>query len=282
MTKTYAVIGDPIAHSLSPLIHNTLYARYRLDCRYIPLQVKQQDVPEFFASTLGSRIAGCNVTMPNKAAVIPHLLDIHEDAALCRSVNTIAADGLKGWSTDAPGLRRAVEQAGFSYKGSTLLLYGAGGAASSIALDFARQGGAALYVCNRTAEKAHALVGFVRENSAIPMAGAICDADLPTVLPGCDLFFNTTPLGMSHTGLEFASLDFLGSLPPHALVCDLIYNPFETKLLARAKALGLATLNGLPMLIHQAFLSFEKWFGILPDEADYAAIWQALTSALGV
>lgn len=277
---TYAVIGDPIAHSLSPLIHNTLYQTYRLDCEYVPLHVPLKDVPAFMETRLGRDIAGCNVTMPDKAAVIPFLSWVQEEASLCQSVNTIAADGKKGWSTDAPGLRRALElEGGGDYQGKTLLLYGAGSAAAAIALDFARNGGKRLYLYNRTEAKAQRIAAFVRENS--PLSPKVVPGGcLEAVLPACDLFFNTTPLGMAHTGAEFPSLGFLDLLPARARVVDLIYNPLETALLQRAKARGLKTQNGLSMLICQAFLSFEHWFGIRPTEADYRSLLARLTLEL--
>ncbi len=281
MGKTYAVIGDPIEHSLSPSIHNTLYEIYKLDCEYIPLKISIEQIPDFFNTVLGKKISGCNVTMPDKQAVIPYLSWVDPDALLCQSVNTISAEEtLKGWSTDAPGLRTALAQFGCRYQGKNLLLYGAGSAASAIALDFARNGGESIAVCNRSRAKAEAICSLLSKNAPLP-AKAVWDETFLEALETCDLLINTTPLGMSHTGLQFASLDFLEALPGHAFVCDLIYNPFETRLLARAKELGLSCTNGLPMLIFQAFLSFQKWFGILPTMEDYKMIYEKLVSELG-
>jgi len=278
--KNYAVIGDPIAHSLSPVIHNTLYGIYGLPHEYIPIQISIEQIPFFFNTMLGKTISGCNVTMPGKRAVIPHLDWVEPDALLCGSVNTISAEGnLRGWSTDASGLRAALSQADVVYEGKTLLLYGAGSAAAAIALDFARHGGKALFVYNRSRDKADALGGFLAAHTTLP-ALSVSEKDFPEALRQCDLFLNTTPLGMRHTGLEFGSLDFMQQLPRDCFVCDLIYNPLETRLLAAAKARGLPHMNGLPMLICQAFLSFEKWFGILPSQADYHRIYAKLLSEL--
>lgn len=210
---TYAVIGDPIAHSLSPLIHNTLYQTYRLDCEYVPLHVPLKDVPAFMEARLGRDIAGCNVTMPDKAAVIPFLSWVQEEASLCQSVNTIAADGRKGWSTDAPGLRRALElEGGGDYQGKTLLLYGAGSAAAAIALDFARNGGKRLYLYNRTEAKAQRIAAFVRENS--PLSPKTVPAGcLEAVLPPATCFSTPRPWAWP-TGAEFPLWAFWICSPP--------------------------------------------------------------------
>lgn len=275
MSKTYAVIGDPIGHSLSPHIQNALYARYNLPHHYKAIKVSIDQIPDFFNTFFVNNLGGCNVTMPHKQRVLEYLQEIDPAAALCQSVNTIVRDdqtgALKGYSTDAPGLRAALASHGVFYQDKSLLLLGAGGAARAIALDFAQNGGKELVVAGRTASKAQGLCSFVIQHSQIHARSVPFDA-ITEDSRSCDLVINATPLGMQGTAQDFTSFAFLDALPTGAFVVDLIYNPAKTALLAQAERRGLPILNGLSMLIWQSFLSFEKWFGILPDNRDYFAI----------
>lgn len=265
----YAVIGDPIEHSLSPVIHNTLYEIYRLNCHYSKLRISIDQLPDFF-KTEAKNLAGFNVTMPLKKAVMEYLDKIHPDAALAQSVNTVQTDTLAGYSTDADGLKNAVLQAGHEYRNKSIFIYGAGGVTTSLALSFAKEA-RRIRIYNRTAATAEAICKTVSAHYPVDME-AVDRADIEKNLLDCDLFFNTTPLGMAGVSAQFGDLSFLRCLPKTCLVTDLIYNPAETALLKESRSLGLPILNGLPMLIHQAFLSFSLWFGITPTPSDYQKV----------
>ena len=267
--RSYAVIGDPIEHSLSPVIHNTLYRIYGLDCHYGRLKISIDQLPAFF-KTEAVNFAGFNVTMPLKQAVLPLLSSIHPDAILAQSVNTIQMDGLRGYSTDADGLKNAVLQAGHTYRDKSIFIYGAGGVTTALALSFAKEA-RRIRIYNRTAAKAEEICSKVSAHYAVDIQ-SIDSSNIEEALSDCDLFFNTTPLGMAGVSADFQDLSFLKRLPRHCLVTDLIYNPGETRLLRESRALGLPVLNGLPMLIHQGFLSFSIWFGIQPTAQDYATV----------
>lgn len=274
MRKNYCVIGSPIAHSLSPAIHNMLYARYGLECSY-GKELVRPDTLEGFLSSLDARgIYGFNITMPLKQTILPYLSSVSSEAS--GGVNTVVvqADGrLFGYSTDAAGFYASLTNIGSGYHGRNVVFIGAGAVTRLLAHDAVQKGAKSVVIVNRTPEKAQ---GIAREINA-------SFDSLPNIakhLKNCELLVNTTPLGMHGTGQDFEDLSFLDSLPVRAAVCDLIYSPAQTSFLQYAANRGLITMNGLGMLIWQAFFSFEKWFGILPDRGDYQAVEAALLKDL--
>ncbi|WP_066683889.1 shikimate dehydrogenase family protein [Christensenella intestinihominis] len=274
MRKNYCVIGSPIAHSLSPAIHNMLYARYGLECTYGRELVTPGTLASFIESIPARHISGFNITMPLKREILPHLHYISPEA--CDGVNTVVVrpEGLYGYSTDAQGFLTALRSAGSDYKDANIVFIGAGAVTKLLACDANEKGAKSIAIVNRTPEKAQKIARHI--NAAHDHL-----ANIGQYLQHCDLLVNTTPLGMSGTGSDFEDLSFLERLPSRAAVCDLIYSPAQTALLRSAQARGLKTMNGLGMLIWQAFFSFEKWFRILPDQTDYDAAAQELTRLLG-
>lgn len=265
MQKKYCVIGDPVAHSLSPLIHNKLYEIYGLgDCAYTLQRVTPGRLKVFIASMEKENIFGLNVTMPLKHEVVPYM-DVL-DPKVNDSVNTVVRQGgkLYGHSTDAAGFRRALADVCGGYAGQTAVFIGCGNAAKELIRDAAQRGAKKITVLNRT-------IG----NAQVFADGKTIFADtldhINNYMGDCSLLINTTPIGMAHMP-GFADLSFVRLLPQNACVCDLIYHPRKTLLLAEAEKHGHATINGLPMLVWQAFYSFEYFLGILPNEADYRTI----------
>ncbi|MEG1991548.1 MAG: shikimate dehydrogenase [Christensenella sp.] len=271
--KNYCVIGSPVAHSLSPVIHNTLYKIYGIDSSYAKHQVTADTLLAFIHSAHTENIAGFNVTMPLKKAILPYLKYVSPEAR--SSVNTVSVkpDGLYGYSTDAQGFYAALQNIGKTYKDTEIVFIGAGAVTRLLVHDAARKGAKKITLLNRTIEHAQKLAQEV--NAA---ADLLSNIELYT--KNCDLLINTTPLGMSGSQYDFASLDFINTLPKYATVCDLIYSPARTTLLARAHSCGLTVMNGLPMLIRQAFLSFEKWFDILPAESAYTKVLNQINELL--
>lgn len=267
--KQFAVIGDPIAHSLSPIIHNALYARHGLDCAYTAVHVRRDALDAFFHGR-ARELAGFNVTMPLKEAVLAYMDETDPEARAAGSVNTVVmGEQICGYSTDADGLRRAIAARGRSYAGQRVLLLGAGGAAGAIARSICADGGS-VCIAGRTLSRAQTLAVSLSSGQAVSMS------QLAECAPDCSIFINATPLGMEGCAGDFSDLSFLQSLPACALVTDLIYRPAQTRLLRAASDAGLETMNGLDMLIYQAFAAFELWFGFAPDRADYEAVLAAL------
>ena len=255
--KQLCVIGDPVLHSKSPLIQNTMLAALGLDYEYGCQTVKRGELAGWLERVHTEGWAGFNATMPHKQDLVPLMDELDEDAKLYGAVNTVCRrDGkLYGFNTDGGGFARALEGANIPIKGTRFVLLGAGGAAKAVTLKLVQQGAAHVAVCNRTVEKAAELAAHSPNTMS---ARGFALPELAEACAGCDVLINCTNLGMAGSP-EFESLDFLDALGANAAVCDLIYHPLETALLKRAKKQGHPVMNGLPLLIHQAILALEHF-----------------------
>ncbi|MBP5858164.1 shikimate dehydrogenase [Marivibrio halodurans] len=257
------VVGYPIGHSLSPVLHRHWLARYGIAGRYDPVEIP----PDSFESEMARLFAepdwrGCNVTVPHKEAAF-RWVD-RRDAAAERlgAVNTLVRlpdGGVEGRNTDLHGFRRNLETAAawsadLPGRGAAVVI-GAGGAARAVVAALQDLGFPLVHVLNRSPGKAEALADLLSMPSAPVAAGALDRA--PSVLADAALLVNTTSLGMR--GQPALALD-LGPLPTGAFVTDIVYNPLETPLLAAARARGNPTVDGLGMLLHQAAPGFRAWF----------------------
>jgi len=254
------VVGWPVNHSRSPAIFGHWFDVHGIDARYEPIPVAPEAGEPFFAELAASDLRGVNVTMPHKTVAARHVR-LDPAGARLGAVNTIwrEEDGLAGTSSDGSGFVASLDdQAPDWRRDGAVLLLGAGGAAVAVA-DALVAEGALVTVTNRTAERADALAARVGARTAPWEA-------LPDAMAGADLFVNATALGM--TGADRLAVD-LAALKPSAVVADLVYNPLETELLAAARVRGLTTVDGLGMLLFQAVVGFERWFGVRPqvDEA---------------
>ena len=250
-TGLLAVIGDPIAHSLSPLLQNTMIAALERDDLYLAFPVKKGGLPAFLAAAETLNIQGFNLTMPHKEDILPYLDDVSPEARRCGSVNTVRRKNgcLEGHSTDGLGFRRSLQDLEWDFPGQRVTVLGAGGAARAIAMTAVDSGAARVTVVNRTLEKARALCTGQKNMQALPLS-RVEDA-----LPETDLLINTTPVGMEGVSGE-AQYGFLRSLKPGAPAVDCIYAPPVTPFLAAAKELGHPIKNGLGMLIYQAIYAY--------------------------
>lgn len=273
MEKNYFVIGSPVSHSLSPTIFEKLFEIHKIeDCTYSYCDVTEETLPGFIGSIDKRNICGFNVTMPLKKSVL-QFLDKPDESAKFGANTIVVQDGqLLGYSTDAKGFFRALENTGTSIKNSHIVLIGAGAVTAALADHAVNTYGCHVTIVNRTIENAQKIQKSVE-------AHVDTLSNLDQYLPGCDILINSTPLGMAGLASDFEDFSFLGLLPPSACVCDLIYNPRQTNLLKRAEALSLKTMGGLPMLIWQAFFSFEKYFGILPGKSDYSKVLEIIDQA---
>lgn len=277
--KQLCVIGDPVLHSKSPLIQNTMIRTLGLDYEYLCQPVKRDELPAWLDRVRAEGWAGFNATMPHKEALVPYMDELDEDAKLYGAVNTVCNIDRKlyGFNTDGGGFARALAGAGIPIQGSKFMLLGAGGAAKAVTLKLVQQGARQVVICNRTVEKAAVLAAHAPD--VMSTAGFSAE-ELTKTAAGCDVLINCTNLGMAGSP-EFETLAFLDALPGGAPVCDLIYHPLETALLKRAKELGHPAMNGLPLLIHQAILALEHFTNTKIDAAAMlplveAALAQAL------
>ena len=261
--KIAGVVGWPIRHSLSPLLHGYWLEELKIDGALVPLGVPREDFARVIANLQRAGFRGVNVTVPHKEAAfaLTHSRDAAAEAAGAANLLIFHADGrIEGRNTDAVGLRESLREAMGSLEGKTILLLGAGGAARGALLALNDLGAAKVHILNRHADKAALLARALQ-----PMVSSQL---LPQSLThwgeaagAADLVVNTTSAGMKgHAPLE---LD-LAVLRDTATVLDIVYNPLETQLLKQAKARGLKTIDGLGMLMHQAAPSFEAFFGAAP------------------
>lgn len=266
--KNFCVIGNPVAHSLSPLIHNTLYKIYGLPYKYFYREVTPDTLPQFIDRLQAEQICGFNITMPLKQDIFPHLAEQHSQT----SINTVCVqqNGLCGYSTDEIGFHAALREHGGDFSDAAVVFIGAGAVTSSLAPYARRHGASRITVLNRTAAKAQKIAG-----TCAGEFGVFDCKKTYTAIREADILINTTPLGMISCP-QFESFDFLANLSKKTLVCDLIYKPDPTVFLTKARQNGNATMSGIHMLIWQAFYAFEKFCGILPTQADKEQIMNLL------
>ena len=271
-TKKLCVIGDPVLHSKSPLIHNTMLAALGLDYVYLCQPLPRGSAADWLQCAKLAGYAGFNATMPHKEVLFPLMDETDEDARLYRAVNTVCIKNgrVYGYNTDGRGFLRALEDLDTTPQGKTVLLLGAGGAARAVALKLVQQGAKAVFVCNRTVEKAAALCAHDPLGRLAP--AGFDSATLRRLAARADLVVNCTSLGMEGTQGQFEDLAFLEALPDGVPVFDLIYAPAETELLRRARELGHPTANGLGMLVYQAVFALEHFTDTTIDAAAMAEV----------
>jgi shikimate dehydrogenase len=260
-TRRACVIGWPVAHSRSPLIHGHWLAQYGIEGSYGREAVAPGDLAGFIERLGSSGYVGCNVTLPHKEAVYG-LVEVHDDMTRrIEAVNTLYLEGgrLLGFNSDAYGfvahLRSVLPE--WRGEGTDVVVLGAGGAARAIVAGLLAEGVNRITIANRTEARGKALtVHFGAQVDTVPWP------QLADRLTRCDLLVNTTQLGMA--GQPALDID-LDGLPIGAAVADVVYVPLETDLLRQARARGNPAIDGLGMLLHQAVPGFEVWFGVRPE-----------------
>ncbi|MGJ4929390.1 shikimate dehydrogenase [Bradyrhizobium sp. HKCCYLS2038] len=256
------VIGMPVAHSRSPTIHNFWLNAHGLRGAYVPLAVPPERLKEALAGLVALGFRGCNVTMPHKQTAMPLLARVNDTARRIGAVNTIVVeqDGtLSGFNNDGNGFVQSLRDAkpGWRADEGPILLLGAGGAARAVVVALLENGARDIRISNRTAEKAQAIAAeFGSAISTVPWDHR------SAAVAGVALLINSTDRGM--IGKPALEID-LAKLSAKTLVADLIYTPLETPFLADARTRGCTTVNGLGLLLNQARLAFQAWFGVLPD-----------------
>lgn len=262
--KRACVIGWPIEHSRSPLIHGYWLRRYGIDGAYTREAVRPEDAEQFLKGLALRGLAGCNVTVPHKETAFRVADRRDAAAAAIGAANTVWLEGgrLCCANTDAYGFMTHLDRSvpGWKMAGAPAAVLGAGGAARAVVHGFLEAGVGQIRVFNRSMERAEELARhFGSKVVAMPWTERSEAAAAASVL------VNTTTLGMKGAGdpgIDFARFD------PRCVVCDIVYVPLETTFLAAARAKGLRTVDGLGMLLHQAVPGFEHWFGVRPEVTD--------------
>lgn len=260
--KKSAVIGYPIKHSLSPILHGYWLEKYSINGSYEKISVSEEDLPDFLSSLAKNGFLGCNITVPHKEIAINFVDDLTPVAKKIEAINTVVVqkDGsLLGDNTDAYGFIENLRSnlSGFDFNNKKVMIIGAGGATKAVIFGLLEAGVGEITIVNRTKEKAEKLSNqfgnkvFVGEWSY-----------KEKYLSDIDLLINTTTLGM--LGSHELEID-LSSLPKSSVVTDIVYNPLMTNLLVQAKKQGNIVVDGIGMLLYQAVPGFDYWFGVRPD-----------------
>jgi len=262
--KVCGLIGDPIEHSMSPVMHNAAFARMGIDYVYLPFRVRKEELGQAIDGMKSLNIRGLNVTIPHKVAVIPYMDKLDPLAEKIGAVNTIVNDDgtLTGCNTDATGFLQALTDRGINPEEKNIVVMGAGGASMAISFALAERG-AYLVILNRELELAWAEELAHRISQAFDKevrALKLDEANLATVLDKTDILVNATSVGM-HPAVNETPVP-AGLLKPGLVVYDIVYNPIKTRLLREAEAAGAETISGIDMLVWQGALAVEKWTGL--------------------
>lgn len=259
-TRAACVIGWPAKHSRSPKLHGYWLKRYGIDGDYRAEEIKPEDFAAFVTHLADNGYVGANVTMPHKDMAL-ELSEPDARATAVAAANTLWLDKgrLRSTNTDVEGFIGALDAAapGWDKRTTSALVLGAGGASRAVVYGLIERGVGEIVVANRTFDKAVALRDRFG-SSIVPIRWE----DIAGTLPRCQLVANTTSLGMK--GQPPLDID-IAPLPAGAVVADIVYVPLRTPLLQAAEARGLATSNGLEMLLYQAVRGFELWFGVRPE-----------------
>ncbi|MBI2497109.1 MAG: shikimate dehydrogenase [Opitutae bacterium] len=281
-----AVVGRPVAHSLSPAIHHAALAEMARtqpafrDWRYFKFDIAPDELPRAIALFHQRNFSGLNLTVPHKTLVMEHLVAGDAFVRAAGAANTLirTAAGWRGANTDGTGLSAALRQdLGLELGGADVILLGAGGAARAAAVECLRRRCASLSIGNRTSASLAALLAGLQPLAGETTLQGFDPARPPATLPAGALVLNATSLGLKAD--DPAPID-LTKIPPPANVYDMIYRPPRTALLRQAAELGIATANGLSMLVHQGARSLELWTGAtVPVAVMHDAARAALPSA---
>lgn len=263
-SRVYGLLGDPVSHTLSPLIHNRAFQEYGIDAVYVPFHVLPNGLSAAVSGICALDIAGVNVTVPHKESILPLLDQIDPPAQLIGAVNTIVVnDGtLIGYNTDASGFMSSIRQElNFQPAEKNILLLGAGGACRAAVVALAAAGVKSITIANRLLAKAESLTNALIPHFPSVQFSAIsyCDKRYEAILPIADLIVNTTSVGLHGEKLSFLPLE---RIKGSALIFDMIYSPSETPLICSARSAGLLCADGRGMLAAQGEDAFYLWTGI--------------------
>ncbi len=278
--KLCYLIGYPVGHSMSAVMHNAAFQELGLDFRYELQSVRPEALGRFISTTMRRPdVRGASVTIPHKVSAMDHLDEVDEAARRIGAVNTIVnEDGwLRGYNTDSVGAMRSLDEAFGGLRGSKVVILGAGGAARAISYQLATEV-EELVILNRTQGRAvklaDDLTGFSECGSNISALRLSCD-NLGKALDGADIVINATSVGMK-PNIDASPIDSK-LLKSDLLVLDIVYNPPRTRLLREAEEAGARTLTGVGMLVYQGAAAFKLWTGMdAPEEAMMRSVEEAL------
>ncbi len=263
LTATCGLIGNPVEHTVSPVIHNALAEATGVNLAYLPFHVETGKLEAAVTGAYALNVLGLNITVPYKTEVISYLKEVDALAERIGAVNTLVrtAEGYKGYNTDMPGLFRAMSSDGVHIAGEKVILLGAGGVARAVAILLMEKGAEQLYIVNRTKEKAQQIADEVNALCGRAFAQAVALADYKCISGKQKyLCIQTTNVGMYPKSEEavIEDEDFYQMIHTGY---DLIYNPYCTKFMELVQNQGGRAYNGLKMLLYQGIIAYELWTG---------------------
>lgn len=283
-TRLCGLIGNPVEHTMSPMIHNALAKREGRNLVYVPFHVEKGQIRQAVKGAFALNVLGLNVTVPYKSEVIEHLDCIDDMAEKIGAVNTLVRtnNGYKGYNTDITGLYRAMCSEKIRLEGEEILILGAGGAARAAAFLCASKGAKKVYILNRTIEKAEGVAEEVNEAFQTGCVSAMCIGDYKKLGTGRKyLAIQATSVGLYPDTEKAVILDREFYERIHTGF-DLIYRPFCTKFMSLVREAGGQAFHGLKMLLYQGVEAYELWNGIEVEEEDIQALYGVLLKAMEI
>ena len=280
-TVVCGLIGDPVEHTLSPVIHNTLAQETGRNLVYVPFPVKAERVGDAVRGARALSIRGLNATVPHKSAVIPYLSGVEREAALIGAVNTLVLEeeGYRGYNTDLSGLGRALASDGVKLSGERVILLGAGGAARAAAFLCALRGAEEVWILNRTLSRAEELSEEVNRAAGRSCARPLALSDWKRIPEGRYLAIQGTKVGLS-PDVEHAPIEEEGFYRLIHTGCDLVYRPARTKFMRLVEEAGGRAFNGLKMLLYQGIEAYELWTGVSVTESQAGICYERMKKEL--
>lgn len=282
-TRLCGLIGNPVEHTMSPVIHNTLAARCGHNLVYVPFPVESGKLEEAVKGAYALNVLGMNVTVPYKSEVIDCLVETDELAAQIGAVNTLVRTqgGYKGYNTDMSGLHRAMKSEGIRIEGEEIILLGAGGAARAVAYLCGAQKAERVYLLNRTADKAERVAAEVNRAYGREMAVPMLLSDYRKLPDGKFLAIQGTSVGLSPHDEDVVIEDSAFYRKIHTGF-DLIYKPFTTRFMRLVREAGGEACNGLKMLLYQGIIAYELWNQVEIAEEEAGFLYEKMKREMGI
>ncbi|MCI8358403.1 MAG: shikimate dehydrogenase [Lachnospiraceae bacterium] len=282
-TRLCGLIGNPVEHTMSPVIHNTLAEKCGHNLVYVPFQVEEGRLAEAVKGACALNVLGLNVTVPYKSAVIESLVETDELAAHIGAVNTLVRTdgGYKGYNTDMTGLYRAMTGEGIRIEGEEIILLGAGGAARAVAYLCGAQKAGKVWLLNRTREKAEQVAEEVNGAFGRDVIVPMLLSDYQKLPDGKFLAIQGTSVGLA-PNTEDVVIDDAAFYRKIHTGFDLIYRPFTTRFMSLVQEAGGKAYNGLKMLLYQGIIAYELWNGVEITEEEAGLVYEKLRQAMGL
>lgn len=275
-TCTCGLVGNPVEHTMSPVIHNTLAKMFGHNLVYVPFHV-EKDLQKAIEGAYALNILGMNVTVPYKSEVMQYLAETDKKAEQIGAVNTLVRtkNGYKGYNTDMPGLYRAMKEEGIDLTGEKVLVLGAGGVARAVAVLAAEKKAEKICILNRTVEKAESIVSEIKEMMPQADIEALSLSSYEELEGDGWIGIQATSVGM-FPGHDAVVIEEAGFYRKLKVGYDLIFNPYETRFMKLTKEAGKAAYNGLKMLLYQGIIAYELWNGIEVTKEQAGIVFEAM------